>query len=413
MNTLLGSAWNVLCSSGTASPVVARVVNVALQPVEDALVARYLGPAGSGSGLKCLLGGNGEGKSHALYRVHDAALGHDHVSAFVEATVLGASSLGLAQAVLRAALCRETAALEDEAYLPALFEAAVARKRKALEDEGLDPEVLVVEWAEGFRTKNLPGWVAEAAADALRAAIAGDRALLRTCAARIGLEGRKLTKTDAEQLGNELLAALPRLVKALGFRSLVILLDEAETAVTGKSKAKREQFLMLVRFLNDHVANQPNAPAFVLVACTDDFWPKVFQGYHALYTRLVDPGRDRLEDRKNLKPAALAGLSKIWVCETFRGEETEYLTLGDALLDLAARVHPGLDREIQLANVRAFAAVASSNRVRKSVKRNFIKALCQEIELQLAGGEQRVIDRSAAEKALDAAAQAILADDAA
>jgi hypothetical protein len=192
----------------------------------------------------------------------------------------------------------------------------------------------------------------------------------------------------------------------------VILLDEAETAVDKKGSAKRKEFLKFLRFLFDQVASSNGThAAIVVIGCTDEFWPHEFNNYEALRQRLSDAGRDTLEDRVGLSAKALVRLNKLWVRETFRGDEPDYDGLGQALVDLAARLYPEVDRNLQTANVRRLAAVASGDAVRKQVKRNFVKALAQTIERQVADGKQVVLEEREAAHLLDAARQDIVEND--
>jgi hypothetical protein len=213
--------------------------------------------------------------------------------------------------------------------------------------------------------------------------------------------------------GAALLKSIPLLVKHLGFEPPVILVDEAETSVEKAGSAKRKEFLKFLRFLNDHIAHGPgNRAAIVVIGCTDELWPDRFNEYEALKQRLSDPGKDQLDARAGLTPRALVRLNKLWVRETFRGEEQDYAELGAALVQLAKVVHPETDEGVQLSNAKRLGRMASSNQVRKQVKRNFVKALAQTIEAQTADKAQRVLEEVDAANALDVAAKQILAKDA-
>ena len=412
-------AWNQLCSSGTASPAIARYLQVGIKPFLDAFEAHYLGARGLGQGSKLVLGMNGEGKTHLLFCLQELALRNGHAVVKIDAKTAGAgeSVFDFARQVL---LHIETSEFADgdseEARVPALLRAAVLRKRTSLLASGLDPETVMPHWADGLRGKDLhPFGLATALAEGVEAAIDDDPERLRDAAAKISFGGVKLSKTQADVDGARLLQSLPTIVKLLGFEPLVILLDEAETAIERKGNAKRREFLKFLRFLNDHVANRSSerASAMVVIACTDDFWPEQFAEYEALRGRLSDPGRDELADRIDLTPKALVRLNKVWVRETFRGDESDFEELGCALVDLAVHLYPELDRPLQVSNARRFARIASSDRVKKQVKRNFIKALCQDVERQITGdAPQRVIEEADAERALDAAVREILHDDA-
>lgn len=413
----LRRAWQQLCSSGTASPTIAKHLRVGIRPFLEEFERHYLGPANLGQGSKLVLGKNGEGKTHLLLCLRELALRNGHAVALIEpkTSAVGDSAFVFAQEVLRRIETSELANGDDSAArVPSLLRMAVERKRNALVAKGLDPENLLPRWADGFRDKDLhPFGLAAAIADGLLAAIEDHPERLREAAARIAFEDVKLSKKDAEVNGGRLLQSLPIVVKHLGFESLIILLDEAETAVERAGSARRRQFLKFLRFLNDQVANQADerAPAMVIIGCTDDFWPEQFSEYYALQSRLADPGRDEPRERQGLKPRALVRLNKVWVRETFRGDESDYEELGGALVELAGRLYPDLDAVVQKSNVGRFARVASSDAVKKEVKRNFIKALCQDIESQMANETQRVIEEKDARKALDAAVKAIHHDD--
>lgn len=414
----LGGAWSQLCSSGTASPTIASFLQVGLGPFLDAFERQYFGSTSQPQGSKLVLGMNGEGKTHLLYCLRDLALRHGRVVSLLDPKMaaVGESPFVFAQEILRRA---ETSELQDgdpdEKRIPALLRAAVQRKRDETVAKGLDPETILPRWADGFRNKDLhPFGLAAALADGLKAAVEDDPERLRDAAEKVAFEGIQLTKKQADIDGSHLLQSLPMVMRLLGFASLVILLDEAETAVEKKGSARRREFMKFLRFLNDHVAHQTDnrSPALVVIGCTDDFWPDQFAEYTALLSRLTDPGKDELAHRAGLNPQQLVRLNKVWVRETFRGDEADYLKLGAALIDLAARVHADLDARVQQANAERFARIASSDRVRRWVKRNFIKALCQEMESQVAAGAQRVIEEKDAERALDAAVQTIQHDDA-
>lgn len=414
----LRRAWSQLCSSGTASPTIARHLQVGIKPFLEAFESHYLGPGNLGQGSKLVLGMNGEGKTHLLYCLRELALRNGHAVAMLDpkTAAVGDSAFVFAQEVLRRI---ETSELQDgdgsEARVPALLRAAVVRKRAAVLEKNLDPETVLPRWADGLRGKDLhPFGLAAALADGVEAAIEDHPERLRDAAARIAFEGVGLSKRQAEVDGGRLLQSLPSVVKLLGFESLIILLDEAETAVERKGSTKRREFLKFLRFLNDQVSNQADerAPAMVIIGCTDDFWPEQFAEYNALLSRLADPGKDELGERLGIKPKALVRLNKVWVRETFRGEEPDYEELGAALVALGGRLYPELDVALQTSNARRFARVASSDKVKKQVKRNFIKALCQDIETQMSDDAQRVIEEKDAERAMDAAVKAIQQDDA-
>ena len=198
----------------------------------------------------------------------------------------------------------------------------------------------------------------------------------------------------------------------LGFGPLLILLDEAETAVERAGTRKQEEFLKFVRFLNDHVANpEVGGAAVVVIACTDEFWPEQFVKHTALMQRLSDAGRDSLSDRMNLPPAVLARLNKLWVRETFRGEREDYEKLGEALVDFATRLYPEVDRGVQLVNASLLAEAASSGAATRQVKRPFVKALAQTLEEQLSVGTQVWLSEDEAARLLDVTRGGFLDED--
>jgi hypothetical protein len=414
----LRSAWAQLCSSGTATKTAAHILRVGIQPYVDAFSERYLGPEGIAQGFKLLLGMNGEGKTHLLYALREAALRSGHVVSFVEPRSAGAidSEFDFARELLRRMEAPGAAdGEEDELRVIQLVRAAVEKKRMTAMEKGLDPDRILHAWADGARGKDLhPHGLAAALGDALERVIADDPEGLRHAAATMTFEDVRLSKAQARIQGAALLRSLPLVVKHLDFRPPVILVDEAETAVQKKGNARKKEFLQFLRFLNDHVANAPGdrGGALVVIGCTDDFWPEQFAEYEALRQRLDDPGANSFEERASLSAKARVRKNKLWVKETFRGEEADYDELGDALIELAARLYPEVDRSVQTSNARRFGRVACSNRVRKQVKRNFVKALTGTIEQQVADEKQAVITEEEAARAFDAAAHEILEKDA-
>ncbi len=413
----LKRAWAQLCNSGTASPTIAHHLQVGLKPFLDAFRAHYLGPDNIGEGCKLILGMNGEGKTHLLLCLRELALNCGHAVALLDpkTAAVGDSPFVFAQEILRRV---ETSEVQegsaDELRVASLLSAAVQRKRDAVSSQGGNPELVLAKWVKGFRSKNLhPFGLADALADGLAAVIDGNEDHLKEAAAKVTFEGVHLTKKQADQDGLRLLASLPLVVGLLGFGSLIILLDEAETAVEKKGNTKRQEFLKFLRFLNDHIGHPTDerASAMVIVGCTDEFWPQQFAEYEALRSRLVDPGKDNWRERSGLTPKKLIRLNKIWVRETFQGTESDYEDLGHALVDLAKRIYPDLENATQMSNVTRFARVASSDRVKPQVKRIFVKALCQDIEAQLTD-EQRVVEEKDVRAMLDAAVASIQQGDA-
>lgn len=407
----LRKVWSQLASSGTASPLIASRLRIGLDPFLDAYREEYLGVDGLGQGLKLILGQNGEGKTHLLFCIRELALRAGHPVTMLEpkSSAIGDSPFLFAQEALRRIETPRVDIYDEEggdARLPTLLRAAVLQKRSELETKGLDADFLIPQWAEGLRDKELhPHGLADALADAVMAVLDEDPARLRAACTRMTFEGTKRTKRQEEVDGAKLLQSIPGLVKFLGFQPLVILLDEAETAVDKKGSKRKQEFLKFLRFLNDHIANSINdySQAIVMIGCTDDFWPNQFNEYYALKTRLADPGKDDLSQRKGMTPKALARMNKIWVRETFLGDETTYILLGTALVDIALELYPELDRPKQLKNMEQVAKVSASDRIRKDIKRIFIKAICSEIENQVASGASRSLDATTARELLDAA----------
>lgn len=414
----LRRAWAQLCSSGTATKTAAHILRVGIQPYLDAFSERYLGPDGIGQGFKLVLGMNGEGKTHFLYALREAGLRLGHVVSFVESRSAGAidSEFDFARELLRRMESPGAAdGDEDELRVIQLVRAAVEKKRAATVQKGLDPDRILPAWADGVRGKDLhPHGLAAALAEALERAIADDVEGLRDAAAKVTFEGVTLSKAQARTQGAALLRSLPLVVKHLDFLPPVILVDEAETAVQKKGSARKKEFLQFLRFLNDHVANASGdrGGALVVIGCTDDFWPEQFSEYEALRQRLDDPDANSFEERASLSTKARVRKNKLWVKETFSGEEADYDALGDALVELAARVYPEVDGPVQTSNARRLGRVASSNRVRKQVKRNFVKALAGTIERQVADEKQAVITEEEAARAFEAAARDIAEKDA-
>lgn len=413
----LTSVWRRLGASGTADEQVAQLLKIGLDPFLDAFSRRHLGAAGTAQGTKLVLGKNGEGKTHLLYCFRELALREGHAVAMLDpkTATVGDSPLGFAQEVLRSLETSEVADLADGGMkIQALLRAALDRKRNATLSAGLNPDVILPRWCEAMRDRNLqPFGLGDALADGLKAALEDDSQRLREAAAEVTFENRRYSRRDADREGSRLLQSVPQLVRALEFRPLVILLDEAETAVEHRGHARRLEFLKFLRFLNDHVAGMASdgTQALVVIACTDELWPQKFQEYAALHSRLADPGCDSIGDRTGLEPRALARKNKVWVQETFRGELADYEALGHALLDLADRVYPDVRRQIQDSNVSRFAAVASSNALRKQVKRTFIKALCSFVEAQVEDDDQRVASDEQVAAVFATAARAILDHD--
>lgn len=414
MATAMRDAWETLHQTGAASPKVAHLLKIGLTPFLGQFADYFLGPDGIGKGFKLVLGMNGEGKTHLLYCLRELALEQGHAVAFLEPKTGGSgdSPMDFARAILREIEPPE--ALDDdgdgELKLLRLLRVAVDRKRAALVAKGLEPDKLLARWADGLRNRDLhPHGLAAALADGVDAARREDAEALREAVARVSFVEAKLTKKQAEIDGALFVRAIPLIVSLLDFRPLVVLVDEAETAVEKKGSARRREFLKFLRFLNDHVAHNTaeRSSAIVVIACTDDFWPEQFNEYDALKQRLADPGHDSLEDRGGLTTKALVRSNKLWVRETFGGDENDYQQLGEAIVDLAAAVYGELERDTQLSNARRFARVASSKKIRRQVKRYFVKALAQTIERQVADSNQRVIEERDALKAFDAAAQEI------
>jgi bacteriophage exclusion system BrxC/D-like protein len=405
----LASAWEELHTSGTACPTVAQAVQVRIGPFLDAFSARFLGEKGVRGAFKLLLGVNGEGKTHLLLCIQQQARERGHAVALLDAktSAAGDSAFDFAREVLRRI---EPPATEegdsDDLRIVRLVKVSVQQKRAAAEAAGAVADEVVSLWGSGFRGKDLhPFGLGDAVADCIDAAIRQNDAEMRAAAARISFEGVKLSRKDAQVSGAALLRSIPRLVTLLGFKPLVLLVDEAETAVERKGSAARREFLKFLRFLNDHVARgaADGAGALVVIACTSDFWPDQFSEYEALRQRLSDPGHDTLAERDGLSPNARIRLNKWWVRETFRGNREEYEELGRALVDVAARVNRAVNAEVQLRNSVQLAAVASSDRVKREIKRIYVKALCQLVETQAVDEKQQVISPAEAERLLDSA----------
>lgn len=414
----LRQAWEQLCSSGTATKTAAHVLKVGIEPYIDAFSERYLGPDGVGQGFKLVLGMNGEGKTHFLLALREAALRAGHVVSFVEPRSSGAidSEFDFARELLRRMECPGVEAGDaDELRVLRLVRTAVDRKRARAVEKGLDPEPILAKWASGVRGKDLhPHGLASALATALEAAIADNDEVLREAISKITFEEIALPKAQARTQGSALLRSIPLLVKVLDFLPPVILLDEAEAAVQKKGGARKKEFLQFLRFLNDHVANAAGdrEGALVVIACTDEFWPDQFSEYEALRQRLDDPDANSFEERASLSTKARVRKNKLWVRETFPGNESDYDSLGDELIKLASGVHTDLDAAVQTSNARRLGRVASSNSVRRQVKRNFVKALAGTIERQVIDEKQVVISEEEAARAFQVAVNEILEKDA-
>lgn len=400
-------AWSRLCSSGTPTREAARALSVGLDEYLDGFSTRYLGPDG-GETCKLVLGANGEGKTHFLYCLRERALQQGHLVALVEAKDAGAAispftfGVGLIRALEAASPDEE----DDDTENPVvrLLRVAVEKRRRTLVNQGLDADRLLPEWAGGFRAKNLqPNDLPRALAEGLKATIDGDVDAAVEASEKITLSHLKLTVQQQAVTGAALLTSIGRLPKMLGFQRLVLLVDEAELAIAGGG-ARRRNFLAFLRFVNDHVAQDGS---IVLIACTDDFWPGVFQDYQALLGRLSDPGYDTERERVSLSTAALVTKQKVWVRETFRGRIEDHVRLGEAILQIGSRAHSELDLGVQHKNVDHLARVAASGGVLSFVKRPFVKALGQLVEEQVVDGKQVEIDEDEARRRFNLARKAV------
>jgi hypothetical protein len=409
-DTMARNAWEQLVSSGAATAYVTAVLSVGLEDYVARFSHRYLGSQGANS-FKLVLGLNGEGKTHFLHNIETAALDQGHLVAFVEARSAGAadSSFEFAREVM-ANLRIQSSAQSDEQPLLLLLRQAVEQRRTLLEQDGLDAGALLPVWAEEMRSKAFqPLEFAQALSDGLIGVITDDLDRTLSAIRRLTFEGTRFTNAEKAVQGPKLLRSIRHLPKVLGFNRLVLLLDEAEVAFEGLAQKRRQTLLAFLRFLNDHLAHGEDADgAVIFVACTDDFWPGKFNEYAALKGRLSDPGYDQIDQRLGLSGAALVNKNKIWVRETFRGTEADYLQLADALVVVAARVWPGLDTATQTRNGQLLAEVASSDSVNRVIKRPFVKAFAQLIDSQLLEEQQREIDSEQAHGLFDVAKRAIV-----
>lgn len=408
-------AWRTITETGAATREAARLLQVGLREYLDIFSRKYLADDGGGGTFKLVLGANGEGKTHLLYCLRERALAAGHVVALVDAKSAGAaqSPLVFAQQVLQNVETPELTASgevveSDENSLLRLLRVAVDRRRAAIAANGLDPADLLNEWAEGLRAKNLyPHGFAQALGDAVNAIAMSDMDRSLSAIERLTFAKAKLTKDAQHTDGANLLRSAAKLPREMGFRPLVLLVDEAETAVEKAGSAKRRAFNTFLRFLNDHVAHDDKTPAIVVVACTDGLWPAQFNEYSALKQRFSDPGYDSLDARGRLTAQTLPNRNKLWVREVFRGIEAEYEELGVAIIGLAAQAIGGVDEGTQQANSKQLGRVASSGMVDRFVKRNFVKALAQTIQDQVDEGHQRVLTDADARACFDRAVQAI------
>jgi hypothetical protein len=393
-------AWIKFCTNGTATPQAANLLHVGLREYLDLFEQKYLGSSGIGETYKLILGSNGEGKTHLLYCIRELALRNDHLVAMVEAKNVGAavSPFVFGQELLSKLETPAMGSLDnDENNLFRLLKEAVNRKRGAIEAENLEVGDLLPAWAEGFREKNLsPHGLASAMADGLMSAFRNDIDGLLDAVSRICFQSAKFTKDQQQIDGAKLLKSVVKLPRMLGFRSLVLLIDEAELAIEKAGSAKRRAFLSFLRFINDHIAHGEVDKSVIMIACTDDFWPNQFEEYSGLKGRLSDPGYDNLDSRGSLTLKSLRNKNKLWVRETFRGKESDYTTLGEELLQIAFQILNGVDLDIQRKNVRTLSKVASSTEVTPWIKRPFVKALAQLVQDQVEEGKQMELSESRA-----------------
>ena len=404
-------AFESLQGHGTATRETVSQISVGLGEYLDAFAARYLGEKGMGI-CKLLLGSNGEGKTHLLFSVRARALELGHLVAVVEARNAGASASAFefGRELLRSIETPGTDAVDpDEKRLLVLLRESLRRKRESLREEVLDPEIILPEWIEGLRTRDLsPGELAQGIADGLRGLHEGDLRAAVTAVEQFGLEKVHVSASTVRQQGPHLLRSILRLPRLLGFRPLVLLVDEAELAVEGASRKRRLAFLAFLRFINDHLGAAREDGAVVLIACTDDFWPARLAEYTALKGRMADPGYDSLDERRDLTTKRLVNKNKLWIRETFRGVEEDYRRLGAEVVRLAALALSGVDETVQHANSEILAKIASSNEVIRWIKRPFVKALAQCIADQVDEPAQRVLSEEETRARFDLARKSIL-----
>ena len=345
--------------------------------------------------LKLVLGENGEGKTHLLYCLRDLALEHGYCVSIVEAKSagLGSSSLETARAIAqRIEFEPHDAGNAQLKPLMTLLQRAVSMKALAAKDDGLDPDDIVPTWARGMRQRALyPSKFADALSKGLLAAYSEHDEALSLAVSDMLLEGDKFTGVQQDTVGTQLLRSIAGLPRVLGFRGLLLLIDEAETAVQKKGKNHQLRFLQLLRYVADHVAGGSGIDATVVIAVTPNYWPGELQAYEALFTRLRDPGRDRPEDRLDLQPRALARYNKMWVRETFRGTLAEFGALSDALAELAGSCLDAVDIEVARSNGVVLGKLAAGQDLARHLKRPFIKALCSLIDAQVDDQDQRRI----------------------
>lgn len=409
-------AWEKFRSKGTATRQAARLLHVGLQEYLDLFSRKYLGQEGFSEACKLVLGSNGEGKTHLLYCLREIALRQGHLVAMVEAKSVGAamSPFVFGQELLKHL---ETPSVldngpEDENPLIRLLRESVDKKKTEITAAGHDPEVLFQEWAEGMRTKNLlPQELATCLADGLLGADRRNVDEMLEAIRGMTFEKAKLSKDREQVAGASLLKSIVKLPRLLGFRPLVLLIDEAELAIEKAGGAKRRAFFAFLRFVNDHMARGDDDSAVVVIACTDDFWPSQFADYSALKGRLEDPGYDALEERAQLTIKALVNKNKLWVRETFRGREADYAALGEGLLRIGSQALTEVDLATQTANSGLLARIASSGAVTPWVKRPFVKAFAMTVQDQVDNGEQFMLSEADAKARFNLAHDLVIKDD--
>jgi ABC-type iron transport system FetAB ATPase subunit len=409
-------AWEKFRSKGTATRQAARLLHVGLGEYLDLFSRKHLGENGFGEACKLVLGTNGEGKTHLLYCIRETALREGHLVAMVEAKNVGAamSPFIFAQEVMKRLETPSVlnSSLEDENPLIRLLRESIDMKKAEITAAGLDPEDLVPEWAEGMRTKNLlPLELATCLADGLLAADRRNVDGMLEAIKGMTFENVKLSKDREQVAGVNLLKSIVKLPRLLGFRSLVLLIDEAELAIEKAGSAKRRAFFTFMRFVNDHMASGDGDSAVVMIACTDDFWPSQFAEYSALKGRLLDPGYDTVETRTHLSTKALVNKNKLWVRETFRGREADFVALGEGLLQIGSQVLTEVDFATQMDNAGLLARIASSPVVTPWIKRPFVKAFAMTVQDQVDNGEQFVLSETEGAARFDLARDEIMRDE--
>jgi hypothetical protein len=406
--------WESLCAKGVATPGMARHVSVNLGEFMNAFSQKYLGPDGVPA-FKLVFGLNGTGKSHLLLSIQRRALDEGHPVVFMPAkdAGLGEDKVRLARSILREMKTRESEDLERG--LADVVQASITRRRSACVEQGLDPGVIVREWAEGLRHKQLPTpRIAQFLSDAALAVLNDDLDETTECCAKLFLNDWRPSARVAQGAdGQAFLNTVIMLPSLLGLPPLVTLIDEAEGAIE-QTRRRRDDFLQLLRNWNDIGGDDDRRSHVTVIALTPN-WVEDLSHYEALLQRTDDREFNDQASRASVTIGKRVRFNRYWMSDFFEGTHSDYEALGSAVIDFA---HSQLGWERERAEsfrptMRHLAAAAAGRARRdRGIKRPFVKALASRINDAIDGElDWQLESTSAANEALGAAARAIVTAD--